>query len=415
MNKQTAKSLFQPDILADPYDFYEEQRAKSPVFLDEASGAYVVLDYDLISEAVGRLDDFSNNFNAQLSGGKSAADLDNDEELQAILSTGYPQVDTLLTADQPTHTRFRKLVNLAFSMPKVNKLEDSIREMSNRLIDGFIDKGECEFMEEYAVPMPVQIIAGQLGLDHADAGTVKRWTNAFVDRLSGMMTRERQLETAREVVEFQHVLKANMDDRRKEAKSDILSDLVNARVDGERPLDDAESLSIVQQLMVAGNETTTAALGEGVRLFASNPDQYKKIQDDPSLIPNAVEEVLRMSSGSSGIWRVMHRDAELGGVTLPKGAMVMMRYHAANRDPKHFENPNEFRVDRKNARTHLAFGKGIHMCVGNMLSRKEMTVSFQQFAERMDNIRIREGAELVYPPNMMLRGLTSLPIEFDKR
>src|SRR5690606_27530851 len=113
MNKQTAKSLFQPDILADPYDFYEEQRAKSPV----------VLDYDLISEAVGRLDDFSNNFNAQLSGGKSAADLDNDEELQAILSTGYPQVDTLLTADQPTHTRFRKLVNLAFSMPKVNKLE----------------------------------------------------------------------------------------------------------------------------------------------------------------------------------------------------------------------------------------------------------------------------------------------------
>lgn len=415
MNKQTAKSLFQPDILADPYDFYEEQRAKSPVFLDEASGAYVVLDYDLISEAVGRLDDFSNNFNAQLSGGKSAADLDNDEELQAILSTGYPQVDTLLTADQPTHTRFRKLVNLAFSMPKVNKLEDSIREMSIRLIDGFIDKGECEFMEEYAVPMPVQIIAGQLGLDHADAGTVKRWTNAFVDRLSGMMTRERQLETAREVVEFQHVLKANMDDRRKEAKSDILSDLVNARVDGERPLDDAESLSIVQQLMVAGNETTTAALGEGVRLFASNPDQYKKIQDDPSLIPNAVEEVLRMSSGSSGIWRVMHRDAELGGVTLPKGAMVMMRYHAANRDPKHFENPNEFRVDRKNARTHLAFGKGIHMCVGNMLSRKEMTVSFQQFAERMDNIRIREGAELVYPPNMMLRGLTSLPIQFDKR
>lgn len=415
MNKQTAKSLFQPDILADPYDFYEEQRAKSPVFLDEASGAYVVLDYDLISEAVGRLDDFSNNFNAQLSGGKSAADLDNDEELQAILSTGYPQVDTLLTADQPTHTRFRKLVNLAFSMPKVNKLEDSIREMSNRLIDGFIDKGECEFMEEYAVPMPVQIIAGQLGLDHADAGTVKRWTNAFVDRLSGMMTRERQLETAREVVEFQHVLKANMDDRRKEAKSDILSDLVNARVDGERPLDDAESLSIVQQLMVAGNETTTAALGEGVRLFASNPDQYKKIQDDPSLIPNAVEEVLRMSSGSSGIWRVMHRDAELGGVTLPKGAMVMMRYHAANRDPKHFENPNEFRVDRKNARTHLAFGKGIHMCVGNMLSRKEMTVSFQQFAERMDNIRIQEGATLTYPPNMMLRGLTSLLIEFDKR
>ncbi|GAB5485752.1 MAG: hypothetical protein Pars93KO_21860 [Parasphingorhabdus sp.] len=230
-----------------------------------------------------------------------------------------------------------------------------------------------------------------------------------------MMTRERQLETEREVVEYQHALKANMDARRKEAKNDILSDLVNAQVDGERPLDDAESLSIVQQLMVAGNETTTAALGEGLRLFATNPDQYQKIQDDPSLIPNAVEEVLRMSSGSSGIWRVMHRDAELGGVMLPKGAMVMMRYHAANRDPKQFENPNKFDVERKNARTHLAFGKGIHMCVGNMLSRKEMTVSFQQFAKRIDNIRIQEGAELTYPPNMMLRGLTNLPLTFDKR
>ena len=167
--------------------------------------------------------------------------------------------------------------------------------------------------------------------------------------------------------------------------------------------------------MVAGNETTTAALAEGLRVLATNPDQYKKIQDDPSLIPNAVEEVLRMSSGSSGIWRVMHRDAELGGVKLPKGAMVMMRYHAANRDRKQFENPNQFQVDRKYARTHLAFGKGIHMCVGNMLSRKEMTVTFQEFAKRIDNIKIADGAELKYPPNMMLRGLSSLPLTFDKR
>ncbi|WP_254305522.1 cytochrome P450 [Sphingopyxis sp. BSNA05] len=226
MNEAVSKSLFQPDILVDPFDFYEEKRAESPVFFDEASGTYVVLDYDLISEAVGRLDDFSNNFNALLSGGKTEEELENDEELQAIQSQGWPQVNTLLTADQPVHTRFRKLVNLAFSMPKVNKLEDSMRVMSNELIDNFIDKGECEFVEEYAVPMPVRTIAVQLGLDVADAHTIKRWTNAFVDRLSGMMTRERQLETEREVVEYQHALKANMDERRKEAKNDILSDLV---------------------------------------------------------------------------------------------------------------------------------------------------------------------------------------------
>lgn len=414
-NAVSQKSLFEPTTLVDPFEFYEEQRAKSPVFLDEATGTYVVLDYNLIAEAVGRLDDFSNQFDVRLSGGEKESDLDKDEELLAITSKGWPAVSTLLTADQPRHTSFRKLVNSAFAMPKVNKLEDSIREMSNSLIDGFIDRGACEFVSEYAIPMPVKTIAGQLGLDRADAETIKRWTNAFVDRLSGMMTRERQLEAEREVVEFQLALKANMDDRRAEARDDILSDLVNAKLDGERPLDDAESLSIVQQLMVAGNETTTAALAEGLRLFATNPEEYKKIQADPSLIPNAVEEVLRMSSGSSGIWRVMHRDAELGGVTLPKGAMVMLRYHAANRDPKQFENPNSFQVERKNVRTHMAFGKGIHMCVGNMLSRKEMAVSFEQFAQRIDNLAIEEGAELVYPPNMMLRGLTALPLTFTPR
>jgi len=414
-NAVSTKSLFEPATLVDPFEFYEEQRAKSPVFLDEATGTYVVLDYDLISEAVGRLDDFSNQFDVRLSGGADEAELGKDEELQAIVDQGWPAVSTLLTADQPRHTSFRKLVNSAFAMPKVNKLEDSIRAMSNDLIDGFIDKGQCEFVGEYAIPMPVKTIAGQLGLDRADAETIKRWTQAFVDRLSGMMSRERQLEAEREVVEFQLTLKANMDDRRKEARDDILSDLVNAKLDGERPLDDAESLSIVQQLMVAGNETTTAALAEGLRLFATNPDEYKKIQTDPSLIPNAVEEVLRMSSGSSGIWRVMHRDAELGGVKLPKGAMVMLRYHAANRDPKQFENPNSFQVERKNVRTHMAFGKGIHMCVGNMLSRKEMAVSFQQFAQRIDDLAVADGAELVYPPNMMLRGLTALPLTFSRR
>lgn len=414
-NAVSEKSLFEPTTLVDPFDFYEEQRSKSPVFLDKATGTYVVLDYDLITEAVGRLDDFSNQFDVRLSGGQDESEIEKDEEMQAIVSQGWPAVSTLLTADQPRHTSFRKLVNSAFAMPKVNKLEDSIRAMANQLIDGFIDKGECEFVSEYAIPMPVKTIAGQLGLDRADADTIKRWTNAFVDRLSGMMTRERQLAAEREVLDFQLTLKANMDDRRKESRDDILSDLVNAKLDGERPLDDAESLSIVQQLMVAGNETTTAALAEGLRLFAANPEEYKKIQADPSLIPNAVEEVLRMSSGSSGIWRVMHKDAELGGVMLPKGAMVMLRYHAANRDPKQFENPNSFQIERKNVRTHLAFGKGIHMCVGNMLSRKEMAVSFQQFAERIDNLSLATDAELVYPPNMMLRGLSALPLEFSKR
>jgi cytochrome P450 len=216
------------------------------------------------------------------------------------------------------------------------------------------------------------------------------------------------------VVEFQHTIIELAEERRREPREDILSDLVNARVEDERPLDEAELLSIVQQLMVAGNETTTSSLAEGMALLAQHPDELAKVQAEPSIIPNMVEEVLRLASASSGIWRVARRDTELGGEHIPAGAMVMLRYHAANRDPAKYDEPDRFLADRKNARTHLAFGKGIHMCVGNMLSRKEMTVTFQRLLPRIAGLRLAGDELLAYPPNMMLRGLTRLPLAFER-
>jgi cytochrome P450 len=230
-----------------------------------------------------------------------------------------------------------------------------------------------------------------------------------------MVPRERELQCAREVVEFQHAIKAQMDLRRAQPTDDLLSDLVHAEVDGERSLDDGELLSIVQQLLVAGNETTTATLAEGIILLARNPCELAKAQADPKIIPNMVEEMLRLASASSGIWRVMKADAELGGVTLPKGAMVMMRYAAANRDPERYDEPDRFLADRANARTHLAFGRGIHMCVGNMLSRKEMTVAFEELLPRISGITLTDEAAIAYPPNMMLRGPVSVPVRFEQR
>ena len=411
MNEIAAtKSFFHPEVLSDPFDFYREHTPSRPVYFDEPSKMWIVMGYDLVAEVTSRVEDFSNNFQAALSGNRAET-----PEVKAILEEGWPQVDTLLTADPPKHTRFRKLVNLAFSMPKVNRLEDHIREIADRLIGGFIDRGEVEFVSEYAIPLPIRMIAEQLGLERSDGPNIKRWTDAFVDRLGGMMDAEREKQTAREVVEFQHVITRLAEERRKQPQQDILSDLVNARVDGERPLDEAELLSIVQQLMVAGNETTTSSLAEGMALLAQNPDELTKVQADPSIIPNMVEEILRLASASSGIWRIATRDAELGGETIPAGAMVMLRYHAANRDPAKYEEPDRFIADRKNARTHLAFGKGIHMCVGNMLSRKEMTVTFQQLLPQITDLRLADGYAPAYPPNMMLRGLTRLPLTFERR
>ena len=404
------KSFFHPDVLTSPFAFYQEHLATEPVYHDKATGLYLVLSHKLVSEATSRTDEFSNNFQAVLSGARSE-----DPEVKAILDEGWPQVDTLLTADPPVHTRFRKLVNLAFSAPRVNKLEAHIREIARDLIDKMLANDEIEFVRDFAMPLPIRMISEQLGLTHEAPETIKRWTDAFVDRLGGMVPKERELQCAREVVEFQHAIKAQMDLRRANPTDDLLSDLVHAQIDGERPLDDGELLSIVQQLLVAGNETTTATLAEGIILLARNPSELAKAQADPKIIPNMVEEMLRLASASSGIWRVMKADAELGGVTLPAGAMVMMRYAAANRDPERYDEPDRFLADRANARTHLAFGRGIHMCVGNMLSRKEMTVAFEELMPRISGITLTDEAAIAYPPNMMLRGPVSVPVRFEQR
>lgn len=410
MNEMTsAKSLLDPEVMQNPFPLYQWAHANSPVIELPETGMKVIMGYDMCSEAAGRVEDFSNDFNSVLSGA-----LSEDPEVSGILGQGWPQINTLLTADPPVHTRFRKLVNLAFSMPRVNALEEGIRAKVNTLIDGFIDKGECEFVSEFAVGLPVQVICEQLGFAPSERANVKRWSDAFADRLGHMIPRERELECAREIVEFQQALKIKIDARRENPTDDLLSDVVNARLEGETPLDDAEIMSIAQQLMVAGNETTTHALAGGIVHLANNPDQQDKVRANPALVGNMIEEVLRLDTPTAGMWRVVTRDCELGGYQFKGGTMVMLRYASANRDPAKYPDPDRFDVERSNARTHLAFGKGIHMCVGNMLSRKEMTVAFTALLARLDDIRIKDEAELTVSPNLLLRGFTAVPITFKK-
>ncbi|QNO29453.1 cytochrome P450 [Sphingopyxis sp. OPL5] len=387
---------------------------KSPV-VQLSEGMFLVLSYDLCSQATGDVETFSNNFQGTLSGAMAE-----DGDVAAILADGWPQVDTLLTADPPTHTRFRKLVNLAFSMKRVAAIEENMRGVVIDLIDKMAAKGEADFVRDFGIPLPVAMIASQIGMTNDDLDKVKRWSDAFVDRLGRMIPKDRELECAREVVEFQHFVKAKIDERRANRTEDLLSDLVYAEVDGERPLEDAEILSIMQQLMVAGNETTTSALAGGLLQLIENPDQMAKAvaavdEDNERAILNLVEEVLRTESPTAGMWRMVLKDTELGGVAIPKGAMVQLRYAAANRDPAKYPDPDRFDIERSNARSHLAFGKGIHMCVGNMLSRKEMAVAYTELLKRLTDFRVADGHQPSWPPNMLLRGLTTLPINFGRR
>lgn len=410
MNKPQT-NMFAPETLLDPFDHYQAvHQAGIDIEQVEGMGAYVVYSYDLCNEATGKPEIFSNDFTSLMG-------REEDEEINAILAEGWPDEPTLLTADAPVHTRNRKLVNLAFSAPRVNAIESIMREKSISLIEEMAKKGGGDFVEDFAIPLPVHMIAGQIGLDK-DPKQVKAWSDAAVDRFSQMVDHERKKECARSLVEYQHYMKGMIDDRRANGGDDLLTDLVNARVEGETPLTDPEIMSIMQQFMVAGNETTTSTIAGCLLQLIRNPDQMEKAKAaaggrDPKLIGNMVEEALRYETPTAGMWRIVKEGTQLGEHDIPAGSIVQLRYAAANRDPKKFENPDAFDIERKNARAHLAFGKGPHMCVGNMLSRKEMLVAFDELLERLDNFQLSDPDGIEVLPNILLRGITKLPISYE--
>ena len=217
-------------------------------------------------------------------------------------------------------------------------------------------------------------------------------------------------------MQYQHYFAAILEERRENPQDDIISDIVHANFENERRLDTPEMLSIIQQLLVAGNETTTNSIAEAVLLLIQYPDQHAKLKANPELINNLVEEVLRLSTPTANMWRVVTRNTEIQGVPVPAGSMVQIRFSSANRDEAHFNNPHQFDVERENAGKNIAFGYGVHMCIGAALARKELNVAFQVILKRMDNFALACGEdELYYPPNVLLRGMSRLPIRFTAR
>ncbi|MEH2284224.1 MAG: cytochrome P450 [Nostoc sp.] len=405
-------NFFDPEVLVCPYEFYKLAQEEAPIMElpSPKTGAklFLVTRYDLVIEILKDTRVFSSNFSTLLAGKE-----EHDDELQKISAQGWPQMNTLLTADPPEHERFRSLVNKAFTSSRVNKMRDLIEQIVDELIDSFIDRSKCEFISEFAVPLPIKVIAQQLGVEQVDLPKLKQWSDAFIARLGHILSREQEIECAKDVVAFQHYFRDVIESRQKQPQDDLITDLVQAKVDGERSLDTAELLSIIQQILVAGNETVTSALAGGMLLLTNNKEQMKLVQTDTSLLENFVEEVLRMESPTAGMWRVVTQDTKLADVDLKAGSLVMLRFDAANRDSIKFIEGERFDVRRHNASNHLSFGHGIHFCLGAMLARKEMQIAYQRLLLRLKNICLaQEGYQ--YLPNVLMRTLKHLYIEFDK-
>ncbi len=405
---------FDADTLQCPFPHYAQMRDEQPVMLIEQVGMYLVTRHDLVMTVLRDPATYSSLFG----GASMPLPSEAREKMAEVMADGYPRVPTMLTADMPDHTRYRRLVSKAFTPKVIAELEPVIRSITTRLIDSWIETGRIEFVTQFGVPLPVEVIAHALNVPDSRLADFKRWSDDSVAGIGTNIGLDARLEAERGVNEFQHYFAAELDRRRTEPQDDLLTALLQARIDDDdpevtdkRPLEMAEMLSIVQQLLVAGNETTTKLLTETMRLLAENPDQWTKLKEDPSRCAAVVEEALRLSTPTQGMFRIATRDHELDGVHIPKGARIVIVFASANRDEELYDEPDAFDPDRENLRDHLAFGKGIHFCLGAALSRLEGKVALEELSKRIDSFTLSDDNEFAYFPSFLLRGLTSLHID----
>jgi len=293
-----------------------------------------------------------------------------------------------------------------------------IAETTNALIDKFAAKGQVEFKSAFADMLPSIVIGDALGVSRDDLPQFHEWLRAGIARLSGSASPAERITSAHKQIELQNYFVDLIAKRRADPRDDIVSGLVEAVYEGDengdRPLTVSEIFNILSQIFTAGQETTAHALTYALYKLISLPDQLAALKADPGLVPNLVEETLRHLTPTNNMWRVVKEDTELGGVALKAGEPMLLRYGSADRDAAHFADPDKFDIMRSNAREHLAFGAGIHTCLGAALARKEMTVSLPIILERLPNLRFADGLNsFQFNPSPLLRGGLSLHVAFD--
>ena len=405
-------NFLDPLVNSDPYEFYGVLHKEQPVYQIPGVGIYMLTKYDDIRMALKDYETFSNDVSVATRGEFSSLH-------QNILvdGGGWEHVQTLQRTDPPVHKRYRKLVDRVFTKKRVDELLPHLDEVVNELIDNFIEKGNCDFNDEFAMRMPGIIIAEQLGLSRDNVATFKKWADSMLGASRApIATEEEVTANAKTELEAQLFLAEVFEDRRKNPKEDLMSAMVHAHGDDEEPLSMHELQNLMHQLITGGYETTQSAINHGMWTLIRFPEVLEKLNEDENLIKPFIEEVLRWESPVQFLVRQATKDVEVSGTLIPKGSIVMMGYGPANRDEEKFTCPHKFELDRKGVGSHLAFGSGVHHCPGALLGRQEMISSFKFLVKRLKNISLEKPiSEPVHNFSMFFMPMSSLDIKFDKR
>ncbi len=397
-----------------PYHAYKKLRDEAPVWRDPLTGMYVITRFDDLRDVLLDPERFINGARPR------APDSERARRMRELYETkGWLPAPTLAGRDDPNHKEMRAMFNEAFRPKRINAMDPFVEATAYKLIDVFVDEGRCDWVKQFAVPLPLIVIGHQVGVPEEDIWQIKRWTDAWVQRLGMMQTEAQERWSVEMEIEAQHYFQKVFERLRKEPDNTLLSEMVNRVIpEWGRPLNDNElHAEMMADTFVGGSETTTNAISAGVMLLIQNPQVWQRLKSDPDRhLKTFIEEVLRLEGPVQGLFRTAAQDIELHGVTIPKGAAINIRYAAANRDEREFECPEQLDLDRDKPGRHLAFGSGVHHCLGAPLARRELYWSFKALLDRIDAMRFTPGAnDFSVQPNFALRALNELQIEFDTK
>jgi cytochrome P450 len=411
------------DLWQDPYPYYEFLREQGPIWREPHRDVVMVSGFDEAMSVYRDTASFSSCNTVSGPFAKFPVPLEGDD-ISAIIEEhrdGLPFSDQLPTFDPPRHTDHRGLLMRLITPKRLKENEEFMWTLADRRLDEFLDRGECEFVHDYANPFTLLVIADLLGVPEEDHETFREQLQG--DHRPTKQKAEPGQGMVHKPLEFLYErFTGYIEDRRRNPRADVMTELATATFpDGSLP-EVHDVMLIASNLFAAGQETTARLLSTALRMIAERPELQATLRADRALIPPFVEEALRLESPIQSDFRLTRVPVRIGEVDLPAGTTVMLLNGAANRDPREFEAPTELRLDRVNGRMHLGFGFGIHTCAGSPLARAEAHVTFQRVLDRMDDIRIGEAAHgaagarrYEYTPIYMLRGLAQLHIEFTPR
>jgi hypothetical protein len=394
--------LLDPEVLANPYPLYQRLRTEAPVYWDPYLHAWVVTRY---ADVITVLHHFSANRTPS------------PEQLAAIgLAELAPlaqvMVKQMLFMDAPDHTRLRGLASTAFTPARVEALRSHIREILDDLLAPVLAAGRMDVIADLAAPLPAIVTAEMMGVPTSDADQLKEWSADFAEVLGNFQHNpDRAARTLKCVEEMTSYFRDAIQSQRGQPRDGLINALLTAEIDGDR-LTEEEIIANCIVTMVGGQETTTNLIGNGMLTLLRHPNELERLRNDLTLIPSAVEELLRYESPSQHTARICPEDTELGGQKIRKGQAVIAVMGAGNRDPERFHDPDRLDLGRPDNR-HLAFGWASHFCFGAPLARMEGQLVFAAIARRMSNLKLEPGP-IVWRDNLGLRGLTSLPVTFDE-